>query len=89
MGKRFSESAPKKAAGQQRKREQAAAKDRAHREKVEAAEAAKWDEGSRKPSSKKLVEEQKRLEKLRAKEERDALLAAEEESLGKGGKGKK
>ncbi|EDZ71224.1 YJR005C-Ap-like protein [Saccharomyces cerevisiae AWRI1631] len=33
--------------------------------------------------------EQKKTEKLRAKKERDQLLAAEEEALGKGGRGKR
>ncbi|SCU85944.1 LADA_0D11012g1_1 [Lachancea dasiensis] len=88
MGKRFSESAAKKAAGNQRKKEQAQAKDRAHREVLEAEEASKWDQGSRKDNPKKLLEEQKKQEKLQAKKEREALLAAEESALGKGGKGK-
>ncbi|AMD22813.1 HHR044Wp [Eremothecium sinecaudum] len=89
MGKRFSESAAKKLAGQARKKEQAAAKDRAERERMESEEAQKWEEGAKTPNQKKLLEMQKREEKLRAKQERESLLAAEEEALGKGGKGKK
>ncbi|CAI4500914.1 AGA_1a_G0021530.mRNA.1.CDS.1 [Saccharomyces cerevisiae] len=89
MGKRFSESAAKKAAGLARKRDQAHAKQRAQMEQLEAEEASKWEQGSRKENAKKLEEEQKRQEKARAKKERDAFLAAEEEQLGKGGKGKR
>lgn len=89
MGKRFTESAAKKAAGQARKREQAALKDREERAREEAAEAVKWEQGAKKLSNKKQLEDQKKEEKLRAKLERDAMLAAEEAELGKGGKGKK
>ncbi|SCU97129.1 LANO_0E15236g1_1 [Lachancea nothofagi CBS 11611] len=88
MGKRFTESAAKKIAGNQRKKEQAHAKDRAQREALEAEESSKWDEGSRKANPKKVQEEEKKQEKLRAKQEREELLAAEEEALGRGGKGK-
>ncbi|SCU82624.1 LAME_0C02124g1_1 [Lachancea meyersii CBS 8951] len=88
MGKRFSESAAKKVAGNQRKREQAHAKDKAHKEALEAQEAAKWEQGADKGNPKKQLEEQKRQEKLRAKKEREELLAAEEAALGKGGKGR-
>ncbi|AET39752.1 uncharacterized protein Ecym_4735 [Eremothecium cymbalariae DBVPG len=89
MGKRFSESAAKKIAGQARKRDQEAAKNRAERERIEAEELLKWEEGARQPNQKKLLEEQKRQEKLQAKKERDEMLAAEEATLAKGGKGKK
>lgn len=89
MGKRFSESAAKKIAGQARKRDQAAQKHRAEVEKLEAEEAAKWEEGSRKTNPKKLEEEQKRLEKLEAKKKREAQLAEEEAMLGRGGKGRR
>ncbi|CAI7138352.1 BEM_collapsed_G0022630.mRNA.1.CDS.1 [Saccharomyces cerevisiae] len=58
-------------------------------EQLEAEEASKWEQGSRKENAKKLEEKQKRQEKARAKKERDALLTAEEEQLGKGGKGKR
>ncbi|SCU79256.1 LAFA_0B01816g1_1 [Lachancea sp. 'fantastica'] len=88
MGKRFSESAAKKAAGNQRKKEQAHAKERAHRDALEAQEAAKWEQGADKGNPKKAEEEQKKQAKLKAKRDRDELLAAEEASLGKGGKGK-
>ncbi|CEP62706.1 Lso2p LALA0_S06e01838g [Lachancea lanzarotensis] len=88
MGKRFSESAAKKAAGNQRKKEQAHAKEKAHRSALEAQEAAKWEQGADTGNPKKLLEEQKKQERLRAKKERDEMLAAEEASLGKGGKGK-
>lgn len=81
MGKRFSESAAKKAEGLARKRQQANAKQRAEREKLEAEEAAKWDTGSRKPNEKKALEEQKKQEKLAAKKEREAILAAEEDDI--------
>lgn len=64
MGKRFSESAAKKAEGLARKRDQAYAKERAERERREAEEASKWEDGAKKTSSKKLLEEQKKEEKL-------------------------
>lgn len=86
MGKRFTESAAKKAAGNARKRQQAAEKEYAERQRQEAEEAAKWNEGSRKTNPKKVLEEQKRLEKLEAKRLRDALLAEEEAALKKKGK---
>ncbi|KAH3899105.1 uncharacterized protein SCODWIG_00601 [Saccharomycodes ludwigii] len=89
MGKRFSESAAKKAAGLARKADQARAKVRAEKEKEAAAEAAKWEEGSRKPNKKKIEEQNKLTEKLAKKQERDRLLAEEEAQLGKGGKGKR
>lgn len=89
MGKRFTESAAKKAAGNARKVEQAAVKRKAEIEALEVLEASKWEQGSRKPSQKQLLEEEKRKEKAKAKQERAALLIAEEEQLGKGGKGKK
>ncbi|CDO96093.1 unnamed protein product [Kluyveromyces dobzhanskii CBS 2104] len=89
MGKRFSESAAKKAEGLARKRNQEYAKIKEERLREEAEEASKWEQGANKGNPKKLLEEQKKEEKLRAKKEREALLAAEEEALGKGGKGKK
>ncbi|CAI4062676.1 Lso2p SKDI_07G4220 [Saccharomyces kudriavzevii IFO 1802] len=89
MGKRFTESAAKKAAGLARKRNQAHAKQREEMEQLEAEEASKWEEGSKRENARKLEEEQKKQEKIRAKKERDALLAAEEQQLGKGGKGKR
>lgn len=52
MGKRFSESAAKKAAGLARKRDQAHAKQRAQMEQLEAEEASKWEQGSRKENAK-------------------------------------
>lgn len=58
-------------------------------EKLEAQEAAKWEEGSRKANSKKITEEQKKQEKLKAKKEREELLAAEEERIAKEAKGKR
>lgn len=81
MGKRFSESAAKKAEGLARKHQQASAKQRAERERLEAEEAAKWDTGSRKPNPKKVLEDQKKQERLNAKKEREALLAAEQEDI--------
>lgn len=89
MGKRFSESAAKVAQGRARKRQQEYEKNRSQREKLEAEEAKKWEAGARTGVSKKEIMEQKRQEKLAAKKERDALLAAEEESLGRGGKGRR
>lgn len=81
MGKRFSESAAKKAEGLARKRDQAASKQRAEQQKLEAEEAAKWETGSRRPNQKKISEEQKRQDKLKAKKERESLLASEEETI--------
>lgn len=72
MGKRFSESAAKKAAGMAKKRENERIKERAQRERDEAEEAAKWSQGTSKRSEKKILEEQKRQEKLKAKQEREA-----------------
>ncbi|KAL3230667.1 hypothetical protein RNJ44_01116 [Nakaseomyces bracarensis] len=89
MGKRFSESAAKVAQGRARKRQQEYEKNRAHREFLEAEEAKKWEDGARTGVSKKEIMEQKRQEKLAAKKERDAALAAEEEALGRGGKGRR
>ncbi|GMM55809.1 Lso2 protein [Maudiozyma humilis] len=88
MGKRFSESAAKKVAGQARKRDQANAKARAEEERLEAIEASKWEEGAQKVSKKQLLEEEKRREKERLKAERDAQMAEEEAELGVGGKGR-
>lgn len=59
------------------------------KQQSEAQEAQKWEQGARTPNEKKLVLEQKKAEKLRAKKEREDLLAAEEEVLGRGGKGKR
>ncbi|QHS74243.1 Lso1p SPAR_J01950 [Saccharomyces paradoxus] len=87
-GKRYSETAKKVAAGRARKRRQAYEKDQLEKQQLEVQEAQKWEEGARTPNQKKLIMEQKKTEKLRAKKERDQLLAAEEEVLGKGGKGK-
>ena len=43
--------------------------------------AAVWSEGSKKESSRKLQDEAKRLEAFQKKQEREALLAAEEAEL--------
>ncbi|KAI9325262.1 hypothetical protein DFJ73DRAFT_870159 [Zopfochytrium polystomum] len=48
----------------------------------EAAEAEQWSKGAKGPNAKKEEEERKRLEALAKKAERDALLAAEEASIG-------
>ncbi|WBF13787.1 hypothetical protein N7582_003157 [Saccharomyces uvarum] len=88
-GKRYSETAKKVAAGRARKRRQAYEKDQLEKQQSEAQEAQKWEQGARTPNEKKLVLEQKKAEKLRAKKEREDLLAAEEEVLGRGGKGKR
>ncbi|CAI4934457.1 ATV_HP_G0010510.mRNA.1.CDS.1 [Saccharomyces cerevisiae] len=88
-GKRYSETAKKVAAGRARKRRQAYEKDQLEKQQLEAQEAQRWEEGARTPNQKKLIMEQKNTEKLRAKKERDQLLAAEEEALGKGGRGKR
>ena len=85
-GKRYSETAKKVAAGRARKRRQAYEKDQLEKQQLEAQG---WEEGARTPNQKKLIMEQKKTEKLRAKKERDQLLAAEEEALGKGGRGKR
>ncbi|CCK70625.1 Lso2p KNAG_0E03680 [Huiozyma naganishii CBS 8797] len=81
MGKRFSESAEKKAAGQARKREQARQKELNERRAEEAAEAEKWTEGARTENSRKVEEEARRAAKLQAKKDREALLAAEEADM--------
>ena len=88
MGKRFSESAAKKIAGQAWKRDQANAKERAEAERAEAMEASKWEQGAQKVSKKQLEEEEKRKEKERLRAEKDAQMAAEEAELGAGGKGR-
>ncbi|CAI4043809.1 hypothetical protein SKDZ_10G2110 [Saccharomyces kudriavzevii ZP591] len=87
-GKRYSETAKKVAAGRARKRKQAYEKDQLQTQQLEAQEAQKWEQGVKTPNQKKLILDEKKAEKLRAKKERDGLLAAEEEVLGKGGKGK-
>ncbi|KOG98599.1 Lso1p DI49_3021 [Saccharomyces eubayanus] len=88
-GKRYSETAKKVAAGRARKRRQAYEKDQLEKQQLAAQEAQKWEQGARTPNEKKLALEQKKAEKLRAKKEREHLLAAEEEVLGRGGKGKR
>lgn len=88
-GKRYSETAAKVAAGRARKRKQEYEKRVTERERLEADEAKKWEQGAREPNQKKLIEEAKKQQKLEAKREREALLAAEEEMLGKGGKGRR
>lgn len=88
-GKRYSETAQKVAAGRARKRRQAWEKDQSEKAMLEVEEAKKWDQGTRTPNQKKLEASQKKKDKVSAKKERDALLAAEEESIGKGGKGQK
>ncbi|CAI4044908.1 hypothetical protein SUVZ_10G1940 [Saccharomyces uvarum] len=88
-GKRYSETAKKVAAGRARKRRQAYEKDQLEKQQLEAQEAQKWEQGARTPNEKKLELEQKKAEKLRAKKEREDLLAAEEKVLGRGGKGKR
>lgn len=70
----------KKAAGNAKKAANAAAKAQAEAERLEAAEAAKWDEGLKKKSNKKELEQQKKEEAARKKKEREELLAAEEKA---------
>lgn len=64
-------------------------KNQLEKQQLEAQEAQRWEEGARTPNQRKLILEQKKTEKLRAKKERDELLSAEEKLLGKGGKGRK
>ncbi|CCF60128.1 hypothetical protein KAFR_0J00600 [Kazachstania africana CBS 2517] len=88
-GKRYSETAAKVAAGRARKNKQAYEKRKLEREALELEEAKKWEQGTRQPNRKKLEQEEKRNAKVQAKKEREALLAMEEEELGKGGKGRR
>ncbi|KAG0656336.1 hypothetical protein C6P44_005137 [Monosporozyma unispora] len=83
-GKRYSETAHKVAQGKARKRKQEWEKRQQEKEEVEAAEAKKWEQGTRKANPRKLIEEQRKMDKQAAKRERAALLAAEEEELGAG-----
>ncbi|CCK68936.1 Lso1p KNAG_0B05020 [Huiozyma naganishii CBS 8797] len=87
-GKRYSETAHKVAQGRARKRKQEYEKRQAERAEKEVEESKKWEEGVRKVNPKKLLEEQKKQDKLRARRERAELLTAEQEALGVGGKGK-
>lgn len=70
----------KKAAGQARKADQANKKKQDQLAAVEAAEAAEWDQGSKKGNKKKEEEKFKKEEAARKKAERDALLKAEEQA---------
>ncbi|KAI9091720.1 hypothetical protein DFS34DRAFT_653396 [Phlyctochytrium arcticum] len=70
---------PKKERVAQKSAVEAEKKSKAGAQK-EAEDAAAWADGS-KESKKKQLEEQKRLEALTKKKEREALLAAEESSL--------
>lgn len=88
-GKRYSETAAKVAAGRARKRRQAWEKTQEEKAMLEVAEAQKWEQGARSANQKRLVADQKARDKKNAKAERDALLRAEEEAIGKGGKGQK
>ncbi|KAK4662764.1 hypothetical protein QC763_603440 [Podospora pseudopauciseta] len=69
----------KKALGQARKAETAARKAAEESEREAAAEAAKWEKGT-KSNAKKETEAQKKAELARKKAERDALLAEEEKN---------
>ncbi|GMM54007.1 Lso1 protein [Maudiozyma humilis] len=88
-GKRYSETAAKVAAGRARKRRQAWEKNQEEKAMLELEEAKKWEQGARSANQKRLVADQKARDKKAAKAERDALLRAEEEAIGKGGKGQK
>lgn len=70
----------KKAAGNAKKANNAAVKAQAEAERLEAAEASKWDEGLKKKNNKKELEQQKKEEAARKKKEREELLAAEEKA---------
>lgn len=69
----------KKAAGNAKKAENANKKKQAELQAAEAAEALKWEEGSK--QDKKANEKFKKEEAARKKAEREALLRAEEESV--------
>lgn len=71
----------KKAAGNAKKAENASKKQQAAVQAAEMAEAAAWDEGSKKGNKKKEEEKFKKEEAARKKAERDLLLKAEEASM--------
>lgn len=80
-GKRYSETYKKVAQGRARKRHQEWEKKQSENEQLELEEAAKWEDGVRKPNQKKLVAEQKKLDKKLAKQQRKELLKAEEHAI--------
>ncbi|KAK9447078.1 uncharacterized protein V1518DRAFT_422144 [Limtongia smithiae] len=71
----------KKAAGNARKADAAAAKQAAADRKAADIEDAEWSKGAKGANAKKEAEEAKRAEALRKKQERDALLAEETAAL--------
>lgn len=80
-GKRYSETYKKVAQGRARKRHQEWEKRQNEKEQLELEEAAKWEDGTRKPNAKKLAAEQKKKEQKLAKQQRRELLKAEEHAI--------